>query len=113
MNLLPIIVNEHWAEQMEQFGLLNEININSEFKQVVAKITSYVDLQIQLAQAETELIAKLALLDISYFLITLIQNSYQDNKDYQLYIKFYKDEIEDYREIFLESSLENEQTTLH
>lgn len=98
---------------MEPFGLLDEVNINSEFKRVVAKITSYIDLQIQQAQTQTELTAKLALLDISCFLIVLIQNSYQENKNYQFLIKHYQDKIEEHRAIFLENSLDNDQKTLH
>lgn len=98
---------------MKSICILDEININQEFKRVVEKITGIVDKQIKLAQTEKTLTNKLALLELSYMLISLIQNSYQDNEDYQLLIKFYQDEIEDYREVFIDKALDNNQEILH
>lgn len=99
----------------EIFSLLDELNIDEAFKEDLVKLSNLINEQIEFFKESTQYEQKISHLNFAYFLVTLIEDCYPNNANYQSLIKFIKDDIESYQYLVKKnfSNPENDKPVIH
>lgn len=90
----------------EIFCLLDELNIDKEFKTVLTRISKLVSTHLSQSKWALDEDQKLRHLVCADLFVNLIADCYQANEDYQNLIKFMKDDINSHRHLIKKNSSE-------
>lgn len=96
-------------------NLLDDLNVDEEFKKVLIKLINCIENHFTLLTVEGDLNNKLSHLSCAEFHLRLIEDCYLENQDFQRFINFIREDINDRRFLVKKNSFEVTKTnkTIH